>query len=231
MRYRSNLVAPDMRRQFRLLDPPRQMLGHDAPSDPDFDPNCTYWTDDEAAILYHVGKQITGVWVDIGARLGWTAAHLIEAGVADVWAVEPEYYLGPFLERMQRNARHVIPAPYKAAEFFRMTHGQGRTFDGFVIDGDHDDPQPTCDALGCMRVAKQDCVILLHDFRGQPIQDAVMVLLFEGFRCRIYETPNGVALCWRGYPDFVPPEHTPDPMIDWEAMRPRIIGFDWTKCE
>ncbi len=74
--------------------------------------------------------------------------------------------------------------------------------------------------------------MLFHDFRGQPIQDAVLMLMhIEDFRCRIYDTPNGVALLWRGYPEFKPPDHTPDPAIDWKAIRKQALGFDWARTE
>ena len=74
--YRSNLTAPDLSPYFSLCPQVRQIMGHDAPSDPDFDPDCTYLTHDEAAILYSIAKAWPGSWVDIGARLGWTGATL-----------------------------------------------------------------------------------------------------------------------------------------------------------
>ena len=58
MIYRSNLTCPDLSLHFKLRNPPKQIMGHDAPSDPDFEPECTYWTHDEAAILYNVVKQV-----------------------------------------------------------------------------------------------------------------------------------------------------------------------------
>jgi hypothetical protein len=52
MIYRSNPVAPDLTPFFKLKEPAMQMMGHDVPSDPDFDPNCGFLTHDEAAILF-----------------------------------------------------------------------------------------------------------------------------------------------------------------------------------
>ncbi len=150
MRYQSNLLAPDLRPRFQLLDPPKLIMGHDAPSDPDFQPECTYWTDDEASILYHVARQIKGVWVDIGARLGWTCAHLLEAGVQYAWCVDPLYSKADFMERALANCVDIVPAAMIASEFFHSMAKRKETFAGFVIDGDHDPPQPTCDALGSL---------------------------------------------------------------------------------
>ena len=53
----------------------------------------------------------------------------------------------------------------------------------------------------------------------------------HGFRTRIYNTPNGVALCWRGFKGWSPPDHVPDPAVDWAGMRARVEEFDWSKCE
>jgi hypothetical protein len=73
-----NLTAPDLSSHFRLRNPPMQHCGHDEPSDPDFLPNCGFWTHDEAALLYTIANSVPrGTWVDIGARLGWTAAHVL----------------------------------------------------------------------------------------------------------------------------------------------------------
>ncbi len=232
MIYRSNLTCPDLRPYFKLLDPPLQTLGHDMPSDPEHDPNCGYWTDDEAAILFNAAKQIPGTYCDIGSRFGWTAAHLIAAGAEDVWGVDPEYRRSDFTNRALDNCPQMIPCPFTAAQFFPRMSKRGAKFAGFVIDGDHDEPQPLLDALGCLTLANPDCLMLFHDFRGKPIQDAVTELIaWHSMRCRIYDTPNGVALLWRGYPQFHPPDHTPDPAVDWAAIRKGAVGFDWSRTE
>lgn len=199
--YRSNLTGPDLSPHFRLLSPPKQIAGHDAPSDPDFGPECTWWTHDEAAILYSVAKSVpAGTWVDIGARLGWTAAHLTCAH-HEVRLVDPSLRFAGFSERMERNllqARQwdgiemIYAVPWAKAPITSHI-----LFDGFVIDGCHDSPEPLNDATRAATYAKPDCIIMLHDFMGEPVRDAVRWLMDNGWRCRIYWTPNGVACCWR----------------------------------
>src|SRR5712664_503966 len=100
MIYRSNLTAPDLAPHFKLADQVVQHMGHDCPSDPDFEPACTFLTHDEAAILYRIAKAWPKRWADIGARLGWTAAHLI-AGGASVCAIDPQLQFQTFLARFE----------------------------------------------------------------------------------------------------------------------------------
>lgn len=244
MIYRSNLTCPDLSMYFKLKTPALQYNGHDVPSDPDFEPGCGFWTHDEAVILYHVARQVGGTWLDLGARLGWTAAHIIEAG-ARVLLVEPETKFEKFTRRLEGNLNQhwdgVVEVLHKTAGEFITSREESDVFDGFVIDADHDRPQPTLDAFGCHRIAKPDAVILMHDFWGRPIQDAVVVLMALGWRCRIYNTPNGVALLWRGFGNcgargeqlgwFTAPKHDADPAIDWAEIRERVTDFPWDKTE
>ena len=96
-----------------------------------------------------------------------------------------------------------------------------------MIDGDHDSPQPTLDAQRAISVGAK--VLVFHDFWGQPIQDAVRAALI--WRKRVYDTPNGMAVCWSRGCDFVPPDHTPDPAIDWAQVRKdRAPNFDFSRC-
>ena len=227
MRYKSNLKAPDLSPYFRLVDPPIQLCGHDIPSDPDFDPNCGFWSIDEAAILFNVANQVKGAWVDIGARFGWTAAHLATAGCT-VTALDPGFRNPAFRERFIGNTHHW----YK---WFDAIRGDGiqaciatededeqKLWDGFVIDGNHDAPNPANDAWVAANIlSKNACVILLHDYVGRPVREAGDWLVSQGFKKRVYFTPNGVGLFWRGLPDFVPPDHIPDPLCE-ESMRARI---------
>ena len=187
MRYKSNLSVPDLRPYFKLLDPPMQHAGHDEPSDPDFLPNCGFHTDDECAILYNVAKSVPpGTWVDIGARLGWTAAHVAEAG-QHVVLVDPELRFSNFSERMERNMDRWWPsvAAVWAREWGMTAERLDPTarFDGFVIDGCHDSPEPLNDARGAMAHAKPDCLIMFHDFQGPAVRDGVRYLMDHDDQC------------------------------------------------
>lgn len=232
MIYRSNLAAPDLSPHFKLLSPPRLMMGHDAPSDPDFEPECTYLTHDEAAILYNVAKAFPLRWVDIGARFGWSTAHIAAAMPMGVTPVDPHLTLAVRLARFEGNIGHFwdeiteIAAVNSERYFADVGH---TTVQAAMIDGDHDEPQPMLDAERAMKAGA--FVIVFHDFWGRPIRDAVRFLLTHpGWHVRVYNTPNGMAVCWEDVSHFVPPDHIPDPGIEWnpKALAPE---FDWSVCE
>ncbi len=238
MIFRSNLTAPDLSKHFKLKSEPRgHSFGHDCPSDPDFEPDCTSWTHDEATILYNVVVGMLGSsWLDIGARFGWTAAH-IAAGAGRVVCVDPLLKLQAQSARFEENTKRYWPwilgiEHRTAAEYFALPGAHRQKFDGFVIDADHDAPNPLNDAKGCASLAKETAVIMLHDFYGAPIQDAVTWLLDQGWKARIYWTPNGVACCWRGdfgRDDFEPPIHHGDASI-FVLAQSRANGFNLARC-
>lgn len=212
--FRSNLIAPDLRRFFPHAKPlARSPYGHEVLHDPDLHAVCGYMTADEAAILYHVAKLRPSVWLEIGSFVGWSAAHLAMAGVA-VLAVDQEY--------TDRNAIKLrAEENLKAAHLLANVELIGNSsdgffqdapidyFDGVFIDGNHDAPEPLRDAQRALTALNARGVIVLHDYAGRPIRDAVDWLFDQGFKVRIYQTPAQLAVCWRG--DFTPPGHTPDP--------------------
>lgn len=235
MIYRSNLSMPDISANFKLLKPSKMIAGHDAPSDPDFEPECTYWTHDEAAILYNIAKDIKGDWVDIGARFGWTTATLVEAG-CDVSAVDTHLCIEARRMRLEQNLAQYLNGDEECSylpsmEFLKAAQRIGQSFNGFVIDANHDAPEPCNDAFYSFAVARRDCVMMFHDTWGSPIREGVQCLMEMGFNCRMYDTPNGVACLWRGLGNWKPPDHTPDPKVDWSEMRKNgAPEFDFTRC-
>lgn len=239
MIYRSNLTAPDLSPHFKLRTPPKQIMGHDAPSDPDFEPECTYWTHDEAAILYNVAGLVKGSWLDIGSRFGWTAKHINWITNGPVICIDPTYddedRLQRFCSNTGWNAEWCFAGIFDewlvATGHGRLPH-QSRLFSGCVIDGNHDAPWPESDAVRChLNTRVNGAVILFHDFWGKPIREGVKLLMNAGYNCRVYYTPNGVACCWRGLPDFHPPDHVRDPNIDWRRIESMIAAdFPMERC-
>jgi hypothetical protein len=227
MRYRSNLEPPDMS-GFKLSTQVLQNCGHDIPSDPDFDPNCGFMAHDELAILYATLKSLQlkrKSAVDIGARVGWTAKAIHAATGGCVLCVDPILKYGSleqqrFKENLGPLFGSMIALPYTAAQFFtaRIKEATVTRYSAFVIDGNHEDDEPLNDCAGALDIATDDCVILLHDGRGLPIQKAVHWLLNIGFHARFYFTPAGMFVCWRGFDGWAPPDHDRDPRIDWRGI-------------
>lgn len=225
MIYRSNLTPPDMG-AFKLRSDVVQNCGHDCPSDPDFEPMCTFMTHDEIAILYEVMKRMhRRTVIEIGSRFGWSAKAINAATAGCVICLDPILQYGkPEFERFRENLGasfgHMIPVPKTSQQFFldRNTESRITRYSGFVIDGNHDTPEPLNDAKGCLSLATEDCVMVFHDGRGKPIQDAVAWLMDQGFSAKFYCTPNGMFVCWRGFAGWTPPVHDADPAIDWRNI-------------
>ena len=246
MIYRSNLTAPDLSPHFKqlLVRPRPWSLGHDIPSDPDYEPENCFMSHDEAAILWQCAYSMSGDWVDIGARFGWSTIHVASAG-CNVVAVDHVLKLIVAQERLEGNLHFwwhriseviskssSIALAQLNANNYGISDRPVKYFAGFCIDANHDSPEPTNDARGCLKIAAPDCCIVFHDFRGRPIRDAVRFLMGEGFRARVYWTPSMMAVCWRG--NFVPPVHVRDPKVDWVSVRRGAKideDFDLARCE
>jgi len=221
MRYQSNLRAPDLRPQFAATTEWRVRdwsMGHDIPSDKEFEPECGFLSDDEAAILHNIVQAVGGRWLDIGARFGWSTAHIALASLS-VHAVDHALRLAAFAHRFETNMerfwQHLDEYHgHKALKFFAYEQGK---FAGVMIDGDHDRPQPLNDACCSLAHLEPRGAIVFHDFWGRPIQEGVEYLIQQGLKCRVYNTPAGMAVCWRG--EFTPPDHVPDPDVNWSEIR------------
>lgn len=193
---------------------------------------CTFMTQDEAAIVFEcVRRSRVGHWVDIGAHSGWTALHILEGGAESVSSVDPELGTTDFLERFMENTRSVDVdainrANYKSMEFFSLAkeYGTSVRIPGAVIDGCHDAPCPLEDAQNCASRCFDTACLIFHDAYGEPIQAGARWLIEQGWKCKVYFTPNGMFVCYRG--DFTPPEHVPDPQVNWaHVARTRLKGF------
>jgi len=227
MNYRSNLEAPDLRPYFKHIhervEPNSQ--GHTVISDfadkADDDPvfgvhkRCWFWTLDEAAILYNCALQRPGQWLDIGGHTGWTAMYIAAAGACDVTLVDPMYENDDFMLRALDNTYTIgsgrwLQGMTSGELFLARTHKL--PYSGIVIDGNHDRPYPQFDAMCAIWKLDSNGIILLHDYRGEPIKEAYRWLVANGFQGKVYTSPNGVAVCWRG--EFTPPEHVCDPKLE-----------------
>jgi len=233
--YRSNLTCPDLYPAFapRVECKPRHnSLGHDVLSDPAREPECGFLTHDEAAILYNVALRFRGpldsLWLVIGGAAGWSAFHL-SAAACNVVALDPLYRDFEMMSRARANvgSAHVIFC-YESSDEYLAAHKCDPPFQGVLIDGDHSAPQPLNDAKNAAANLSECGVIVLHDVLGGPVQEAVIWLLDNGFKARIYWTPHVMAVCWRG--EFTPPDHVPDPQIE-PKLRPQMAGFPFERCE
>jgi len=242
MIYRSNLTCPDLQPCFQHLyaRPMSYAQNHTILSDfADYSEQqepelaihkvCGFQTHDEAAILYQIAKSIKGTWLDIGGHTGWTSAHMSVAGCL-VTALDPMYVHPLFRRRAFENLLTVhttypdscLPmlVPFSSDEYFTCLKGRPISFDGIMIDGDHEEVSVMNDARQAACHIKDSGVIMFHDVLGSP-QRAVEYLIGCGFQAKIYFTPHMVACCWKSL-TWHPPDHVPDPVVDWAKVTHRM---------
>ncbi len=240
MNYKSNLPQPDIWKTFKHVQfrPMAHSFGHDVPTDwhdkADDDPifgiwkKCGSFTQDEGAILYSCAIQYSGYpWCDIGCNTGMSSAVIRAATGAPVDCVDYMLALPAFLDRFLENTNFPLTQIWAQKSDRYFDGGVYRYYAGICIDGDHDAPQPLRDAQNASKHLESDGVIVFHDFWGQPVQDAVLWLMNNGFRSRVYVTPHGVAACWRGN-FFKPPDHIPDPNLP--DIKGRCPNFPFERC-
>jgi len=161
--------------------------------------NSGSWTMQEIAILYAVAQKVGGSWLDIGGATGWTAAYLAMAG-CEVRAIDPMYAVPEFRARACENLSHpllwhadkVRLCPKPSDVFFDVDTS---TFNGIVIDGDHEPPQPLNDAIHADSRVVWGGVILLHDLIYAGPQEAYNWLRAHTWLGEVYETTHRVAVC------------------------------------
>jgi predicted O-methyltransferase YrrM len=240
--YASNLMAPDLRRAFANLHwrVMAHSQGHLVASDfadlPDDDPQfglykrCGLLTRDEASILYRIAERAEGGhWLDIGSHTGWSSLHLHYGSGADPVAVDPMLAVPDFKARFLANVQDQAILYAGTSNDFFSTVDQDQRFSGVMIDGDHEPGKPLEDAINAEKHLEPGGVIVFHDFVGKPVRDAVQFLMAHGFKCRAYDTPHGMAVCWRKR--FIPPTHEPDSRVPWKELRKSMPDFPFSSCE
>ena len=205
---------------------------------------CGFLNRDEARILYECAAQFGGLWLDIGSHTGWTGLHMAAAG-AFVCSLDPMLANEEFRARAVANLGYslarVTPCPTTSRMWFggdprypRPMMPEGVTYSGVMIDGDHSWEHPLYDAVQSFKHLEDRGVILLHDFVGGPVREAVKYLKCEGMKCRIYfASAQLLAVCWRG--DFTPPDVPSNPLIDVENLKRQLAApagdFYFENCE
>lgn len=162
-------------------------------------PHCGFMSMRESEILFDLAVFGEENWLEIGSHLGWSAAVLANAGCRVVM-VDPEFAPQAnqiVYEAAMENIRRagawgdVKFCGMTSEEFFNLNH---QTFDGILIDGNHDAPCPLNDAVAAAKVLNPGGVIVLHDTKGQPIMDAVEWLRANDFDVVIHDTINGLGV-------------------------------------
>jgi glycosyltransferase involved in cell wall biosynthesis/predicted O-methyltransferase YrrM len=184
---------------------------------------------DEAAILYNLALQFAGrLALEIGGWLGWSTCHLALAGVKldviDPAHAEPDIraIVDQSLAGCGVSANVNLIANRSPEGVHEIATAHGKTWNLFVIDGDHDEPAPERDVQACLPYAARDCAFVFHDLASPAVAAGLRFLQREGFNVLIYQTAQIIGFAWRG--QVMPVEHVPDPEVPWQLPH-HLVGL------
>ncbi len=178
---------------------------------------------DEAHVIYNNALQFRGRRaLEIGCWMGWSAAHMLAAGVVlDV--VDPTLQdqgvrdsvisslrtVGERLAIITSLTLHPFASPQKVEEL----SAQGVRWSLLFIDGDHEAPGPLNDAIVCERSAEPDAMVLFHDLASPEVSAGLDYFADRGWQTLVYQTMQIMGVAWRG--QVQPVKHIPDPAVAW----------------
>lgn len=171
---------------------------------------------EEAACLYSFAKQFAGKrGLEIGTYYGWTAAHLLAAGLR-LDCVDPAFAnpavncdVRQALDKVSGSAGYTVwplPSP-QCIEDVRAAAPEPWSF--AFIDGNHDGSAPYEDAVAVLPHLAADAMVCFHDLTSPHVEKGLDFFRDAGFQIRLINTMQIIGVAWRG--NVTPPEHQADP--------------------
>jgi hypothetical protein len=175
---------------------------------------------DEAHILYNCALPFAGKpALEIGCWLGWSACHLLLAGVKldviDPVIADPNFRAS-IVSSLECIPRREHPLRLIAGQSPQMVHElaeQGMRWSLVFIDGDHEFPGPVTDAVAVERYCAADALILFHDLLSPHVAEGLRYFQYRGWRTKIFHTTQIIGVAWRG--NVMIPEYIPDAAANW----------------
>lgn len=180
-----------------------------------------YASVEEASVLFTVAGQFRGRrGLEIGSHYGWTAAHLLAAGLI-LDCVDPAFQDGDHARSVAATF-DAVKSELSGTGEYRLwggcspqildevaSSGDGSAYSFVFIDGDHDGEAPATDALGVLPYLDENAIAMLHDLTSPHVASALPILAEAGFQIRLINTMQIMAVAWRGQVDV--PAHAQDP--------------------
>lgn len=170
---------------------------------------------EEAACLYSLAKQFAGKrGLEIGTHYGWTAAHLLAAGLrldcVDPAMQDPQR-LRDIIEVLDN-----VPGSigYKLWDGFSpqciddVLASADDLWSFAFIDGNHDGDAPRDDARAVLRHLSPDAMVVFHDLTSPYVEAGLAVFHAAGFNTCFMNTMQVLGVAWRG--NVEPPQHVQD---------------------
>lgn len=173
---------------------------------------------EEAACLYELARQFAGKrGIEIGTHYGWTAAHLLAAGLR-LDCIDPELsrdlrkdQVSAALDLVESSGSYRLWGGFSPAILQDVRESQPDPWSFAFIDGSHDDTAPADDARGVLPFLAADAVVVFHDLTSPYVAAGLAVLREAGFSTRLFNTMQILGVAWRG--DVTIFDHVPDQNI------------------
>ena len=184
---------------------------------------------EEAVCLYNFAKQFAGRrGLEIGTHYGWTAAHLLAAGLK-LDCIDPAFS-DPARGKDITDALDQVADSngYKlwrgvSPEVVKEVSDSAEGFWSFAfIDGDHDGDAPANDAREVLKYLVPDAMVVFHDLTSPDVEQGLAVFRAAGFSTRLINTMQVLGVAWRG--DVVPPDYVADPGVP-EIIEPHLQKY------
>lgn len=184
---------------------------------------------EEAACLYTLAKPFAGGrGLEIGTHFGWTAAHLLAAGLrldcVDTAFDDPTRIaaVSQALDSVPCAGTYRLWAGASPGILAKVRAADPDPFAFAFIDGNHDGDAPAEDARAVIPLMAEDACVVFHDMTSPHVAAGLEACARAGFRTRLWNTQQILGVAWRGNVD--PPEHVADPNT-LEIFYPHLVEF------
>lgn len=173
---------------------------------------------EEAACLYSFAQQFAGKrGLEIGTHYGWTAAHLLAAGL-QLDCIDPALSdavrkrdISEVLDAVPGSKGYRLWAGFSPQIVPEVRESAREPWSFAFIDGNHDGDAPANDAREVLKYLAPDAMVVFHDLTSPFVEKGLAVFRAAGFKTRLINTMQILGVAWRG--NVKPPEHVDDPNV------------------
>lgn len=184
---------------------------------------------EEASLLFNNARVFRGRrGLEIGCHLGWSAAHLLAAGL-DLDIVDPalgradqEAAVRSSLDRVRTEGSYQLWAAYSPGALPKVRRARPEPWSFVFVDGEHEGESPRLDAEAVAGRCAEDACVMFHDMKSPFVAQGLQAMKEHGWNVGLYNTMQIMGIAWRGAVE--PVRHVGDPNVP-AADDPWLEGF------
>ena len=188
---------------------------------------------EEAACLHHFARPFAGKrGLEIGTHYGWTAAHLLAAGLR-LDCVDPAMQdeahrsaVSTALDQVAGSAGYHLCADFSPGCIDELRYRDPDPWSFAFIDGNHDGDAPREDARAVLPHLADDAMVVFHDLVSPHVEAGLAVFRSAGFQTVLINTMQVLGVAWRGA--VSPPEHICDPNVP-QLFQQHLASYEYSR--